>query len=72
MHSKCSFAIELRAYSKHTNGFGIITGYGASDTAAVALEQVPCVDLATIPKNNNSSGKDRAAQVGPSLLLSFL
>jgi hypothetical protein len=49
-HAKCSFAIELRVYPKHTNGFGIITGYGASDTAAVALEQVPCVDLGSIPR----------------------
>ncbi len=49
-HQKCSFAIELRVYPKHTNGFGIITGYGASDTAAVALEQVPCVDLGSIPR----------------------
>lgn len=49
-HPKCSFAIELRVYPKHTNGFGIITGYGASDTAAVALEQVPCVDLGSIPR----------------------
>jgi hypothetical protein len=48
-HQKCSFSIELRVYPKHTNGFGIILGYGASDTAAVALEKVPCLELA-IPK----------------------
>lgn len=48
-HQKCSFSIELRVYPKHTNGFGIIQGYGASDTAAVALEKVPCLDLA-IPR----------------------
>ncbi|HEX6067886.1 MAG TPA: hypothetical protein VFZ05_03715, partial [Nitrososphaera sp.] len=49
-HQKCSFSIELRVYPKHTNGFGIIHGYGDSDTAAVALEKVPCLDLATIPR----------------------
>jgi hypothetical protein len=45
MHAKCSFAVELRVYPKHTNGMGIITGYGASGTAAFALEKVPCIDL---------------------------
>lgn len=44
-HAKCSFAVELRVYPKHTNGMGIVTGYGAADTAAFALEKVPCVDL---------------------------
>ena len=47
-HQKCTFSIELRVYPKHTNGFGIIHAYRASDTAAVALEKVPCLDLGTI------------------------
>jgi hypothetical protein len=44
-HQKCAFAIELRVYPKHTNGMGIIHEYGMGDTAAVALEKVPCVEL---------------------------
>ncbi len=47
-HQKCSFSIELRVYPKHTNGFGIIDAYKASDTAAVALEKVLCLDIATV------------------------
>jgi len=42
-HDKCSFSIELRVYPKHTDGFGTIWEYGASDTAAVALEKVLCI-----------------------------
>ena len=48
-HPKCSFAVELRVYPKHTNGMGIVAGYGASDTAAFALEKVPCIDLSPPP-----------------------
>jgi hypothetical protein len=44
-HDKCSFSIELRVYPKHTDGFGTIWEYGASDTAAVALERVPCISI---------------------------
>ena len=49
-HQKCAFAIELRVYPKHTNGMGIIHEYGMGDTAAVALEKVPCVELGRIPE----------------------
>jgi hypothetical protein len=48
-HPKCSFAVELRVYPKHTNGMGIVTSYGAADTAAFALEKVPCIDLSPPP-----------------------
>jgi hypothetical protein len=49
-HQKCAFAIELRVYPKHTNGMGIIHEYGMGDTAAVALEKVPCVELGRLPE----------------------
>ncbi len=50
-HTKCAFAVELRVYPKHTNGFGIIQEYRALDTAAVALEKVSCLDLAmSVPR----------------------
>jgi hypothetical protein len=49
-HQKCAFAIELRVYPKHTNGMGIIHEYGMGETAAVALEQVPCVELGSLPR----------------------
>ncbi|NOJ27181.1 MAG: hypothetical protein DA330_04130 [Nitrososphaera sp.] len=49
-HQKCSFAIELRVYPKHTNGMGIIHGYGASDTAAFALEKVLCLEAPLISR----------------------
>jgi hypothetical protein len=37
-HQKCTFALNLRVYGKHTNGFGSVD-LGASDQAAFALEQ---------------------------------
>lgn len=54
-HQKCAFAIELRVRPKHTNGFGVLDslppyGYAAAETAAVALEQVPCVEISRIPQ----------------------
>jgi hypothetical protein len=36
-HEKCTFALNLRAYAKHTNGHERITGYDRSDQAAFAL-----------------------------------
>ncbi|HEU5087147.1 MAG TPA: hypothetical protein VFT99_06870, partial [Roseiflexaceae bacterium] len=37
-HQKCTFALNLRVYAKHTNGAGSID-LGAIDQAAFALEQ---------------------------------
>ncbi len=35
---RCSFAANLRVYTRHTAGYGWFQGYGASDQAAFALE----------------------------------
>ncbi len=37
-HTKCTFALNLRVYAKHTNGSGRINEYDRSDQAAFALE----------------------------------
>jgi hypothetical protein len=39
-HPKCTFALNLRVYAKHTNGKGRIQEYDRSDQAAFALEAV--------------------------------
>jgi hypothetical protein len=39
VHPRCTFAIRLYAYAKHTNGSGRIEGYDSQDTAAVSLDQ---------------------------------
>lgn len=49
-HQKCSFSIRLEVEPKHTNGFHTISDYGAEDTAAVALERVPCPTLPLPPR----------------------
>ncbi len=48
--NKISLAELARNVKEGTYGFGIITQYRASDTAAVALEKVSCLDMAAIPK----------------------
>lgn len=37
----CSFALTLGVSPKHTNGYGTIWGYGANQTAALALSDAP-------------------------------
>jgi hypothetical protein len=40
-HQKCTFAVNLAVYPKHTNGIGTLSGYAAHDQAAFALDVSP-------------------------------